>query len=239
MADSDIKIVGLSSSKSSGKTNWKIISAIIGIVVLSIGIIAGIVLVRQNQNINEDAKSLPYGRCSEGGEACPGADGVLRNCHPPEADDTAVLSLCNQAGRIEFCGTRNYCCPSAGGTWTPDMTACAVAPTITSSPRASATALATSTASAKASSTATSKATATATTKATATSTSKATATSKSTATATGTTKATSTAKTTATAKASATATAFPVPETGVSLPTMLGTGFGIIMILVSLALAL
>ena len=52
----DIKIVGLSSSKSSGKTNWKIIGAIIGIVVLALGIIAGILLVRQQQDIREKAQ---------------------------------------------------------------------------------------------------------------------------------------------------------------------------------------
>lgn len=214
MAETEIKVVGLSSNKSGGKTNWKIISAIIGIVVLSIGVIAGIILVNQQQNISEKASQNNF--CPEA-EACPGSDGVLRNCHPPADDGGPSASLCNRAGRIEFCGTRNYCCPSVGGAWTPDMTACAVVPTATSISTATSTATASSTA--------------------TATSTSKAT----STATSTATSKATSTTKSTATSKvtAKATATAFPVPETGMSLPTILGTGFGIIMILLSLGLAL
>lgn len=296
MADSDIKIVGLSSSKSSGKTNWKIISAIIGIVVLSIGIIAGIVLVRQNQNINEEAA----GNCDNPATIvqCPRSDGAIVTCNPPDQNNNAQIQLCNRVGRIEMCGVgssvRQYCCPAIGGTWTTDMTACAVVATATASPTASPTIRATSTAttqpaqcgvglscslsstvtgttactqptdsqtlvyccptgktivggacvtSATSTATATSRGTATATATAkgtaTATSTSKATASSKATATAIGMSKATSTAKGTATAKASASPTAFPVPETGMSLPTILGTGFGVIMILVSLALAL
>ncbi|EKE05081.1 MAG: hypothetical protein ACD_19C00426G0103 [uncultured bacterium] len=128
MKDNDIKIVGLSNaSKPKGKTNWKIVGAIVGIVVLAFGVIAGIILVRQQQDIREKA-GVTYGRCDEAGaEACPGTDGILRNCHPPESDNTPALSSCDTAGRIEFCGTRNYCCPVAGGTWTADMSACAVA----------------------------------------------------------------------------------------------------------------
>ena len=127
MKDSDIKIVGLSNNKPKGKTNWKILGAIIGIVVLAFGVIAGIILVRQQQDIREKA-GVTYGRCDEAGaEACPGTDGILRNCHPPESDNTPVLSSCDAAGRIEFCGTRDYCCPVAGGTWTADMSVCAVA----------------------------------------------------------------------------------------------------------------
>ncbi len=34
------------------------------------------------------------------------------------------VQLCDQAGRKETCGGRPYCCPSAGGQWTTDMTAC-------------------------------------------------------------------------------------------------------------------
>jgi septal ring-binding cell division protein DamX len=230
MADSDIKVVGLSSSKSGGKTNWKIISAIIGIVVLSIGIVAGIILVRQNQNINEQAS------CSA---ECPGNDGMLRSCVGTTGNDTND-SECNASltGRVEVCGQNNstarqFCC--SGGSWSTNLTGCARAstPTATASPTASPTIRATSTATSTSSSSPTKTATATATAKGTAT------ATSTSKATATSTSKATSTAKGTVTAKATATATAFPVPETGVSLPTMLGTGFGIVMILLSLGLAL
>jgi len=64
-------------------------------------------------------------------EACPGTDGVLRSCTPPEDDGTAVESLCNTTGRVESCGGIYYCCPVPGGTWTTDMTACPTAPTET------------------------------------------------------------------------------------------------------------
>lgn len=57
-------------------------------------------------------------------EQCPGKDGVLRNCTPPEADGTSSDSLCNSKGRVETCGTSQYCCPAAGGKWTTDMSAC-------------------------------------------------------------------------------------------------------------------
>lgn len=333
MAD-DIKIVGLSSKKSSG-TNWKVISAIIGIIVLSIGVIAGILLVRQNQNIEEKALE-----CNQGGFACPDPSNssLLRDCSTGETfpNDT----LCNVAGKIEICGqtvssARQYCCPSAGGAWTADLTACscaATAPTnltvenisgtsvklkwtaggggnetrlwvskntdpvggctnggaancITNDQKFALTTtefvvtglvpntkyywrLMTSAApgcdsstsvlnftttsdgsAATATATATSTATSTSASKTatpTATSTAKATATSTSagkTATPTSTTKAssTATAKATTTAKATASgsATAFPVPETGAEWPTVIGAGFGIVMLLVSLALAL
>lgn len=71
-------------------------------------------------------------KCSE---QCPGTDGVLRNCHPPESDGTSADSLCNKAGRTEFCGTKNFCCPVVGGKWTTDMSKCPVpTPTVTPTP---------------------------------------------------------------------------------------------------------
>jgi hypothetical protein len=57
-------------------------------------------------------------------EECPGSDGILRNCTPPEGDGTPAESICDTAGRVESCGGAEYCCPSVGGTWTTDMTAC-------------------------------------------------------------------------------------------------------------------
>ncbi|MCC6711218.1 MAG: hypothetical protein IT416_02585, partial [Candidatus Pacebacteria bacterium] len=58
-------------------------------------------------------------------EQCPGNDGVLRNCTPPESDGSSQDSTCNVKGRVESCGGREYCCPSPGGVWTTNMTACA------------------------------------------------------------------------------------------------------------------
>ncbi len=322
MADDKIQVVGLTNPKMNPKTKAKIFGAVIGIFVLFFGVGAGIYLVNQNQNINEKA-GITYGRCSEGGEACPGSDGILRNCHPPEADDTAVLSMCNEKGRVEFCGTRNYCCPAPGGTWTADMTACATptpAPTGTPSPspvptasptaRPTATTLPSITLSATPScnnisyrwtavtgaagyyldlsktsnfsdfvssdrlsaSTTTYtfssldsntnyyaritladisnfpqystkgpiKTTVCATSTSAATTAPTKTATAKATSTSTSSSKtATPTTKATTTSVAQATATTVPVPVTGVSLPTIIGGGFGIIMILVSIALAI
>lgn len=130
MKDGDIKIVGLSSNKQKGKTNWKVLGAIIGIFVLTIGVIAGIILVRQQQNISEKASEI---MCSDPlAEQCPGIDGILRNCHPPENGGGAKESACNSAGRVEFCGTKCFICPSVNGTWTPtDLSKCSTAPTPT------------------------------------------------------------------------------------------------------------
>ena len=73
----------------------------------------------------------PGNRCTE---QCPGSDGVLRSCTPPEDDGSSNDSLCNLAGRVESCGNKPYCCPSAGGAWTTDMTACPTTPTPTLTP---------------------------------------------------------------------------------------------------------
>lgn len=67
-------------------------------------------------------------------EQCPGKDNVLRNCTPPEKDGTSADSQCNQAGRIEVCGAKNFCCPKAGGVWTTDLTKCPNPKTPTPSP---------------------------------------------------------------------------------------------------------
>lgn len=353
MKDADIKVVGLSSNKSKGKTNWKILGAIIGIVVLALGVIAGIILVRQQQNIQEKAAE-----CSSGGTQCPSTSDptLLRDCSTGEVYPND--SVCDRAGKVEVCGTnssnaRQFCCPSAGGNWTTNLSSCAVA-TATAISSATGTftdvpnnsfafqsiealyqagvvtgcstnpmkycpdadlkrseitvillkakngssfnpATATGTVftdvpssywaaawieklaadgitagcgdgkfcpeksvtraeaavffsktfninyTVTATATSTSRATATATTRATATATATATTNSSATATTTATSTSTSTVKPTSTVKSSATATATaaPIPITGSSWTTILGVGFGIIMILASLTLAL
>lgn len=215
MKDGDIKIVGLSNPKS-GKTKWKVIGAIIGIIVLFGSVIAGILLVRQNQNIEEKAA------CTA---SCVNGSSLLVNCYGAGTDNDGDQMLCNLKGRVEVCGatvtdSKQFCCPAAGGSWTTDLTKC---PTVTASPTTTATATVTSTP------TATATAITTSTARATATATSKATA--------TVTAKPTSTVK--ATTSGSATATAVPVPVTGASFPTILGLGFGVVMILASIVLAL
>lgn len=251
MAEENVKIVGLSSNKPKKNINWKILSAIIGVAVLAIGVLSGFFLVRQNQNINESAKE-----CSLDGAECPSLTdpSLLRDCSTT-GEVFPNDSYCNIAGRVEVCGqtvadAKQFCCPSAGGAWTLDLTKCpAVSPTPTASPSSTPTATATATitstptttptrtATATATSTSTSHATATSTSHATATATTTATTTPRSTVTATSTASSRATA-TSATSR-TATPTSAPLPVTGVKWPTMFGIGFGIIMLLVSLALVL
>lgn len=197
----EVKVVGLSNNKKSGgKPNLKIILAIIGIVVLTLGIVAGIILVREQQNISEEAQVVTC--VSE----CPSVDGVLRNCNPPAEDGTPQETVCSSAGLIAFCGTRNYCCPSAEAAWSSNLTLCATAaPTIIATPTvtATSTAIGTSTPIGSGSPTAT----------------------------------ATSISLGSVTPTASASGTVFPVPETGMSWPTIMGAGVGIIVVLTSLFL--
>ncbi len=61
------------------------------------------------------------GSCTE---ECPGSDGIMRSCNPPDSNGDPSESFCSGRGRIEACGGKNYCCPSANGDWTTDMTAC-------------------------------------------------------------------------------------------------------------------
>jgi hypothetical protein len=133
MTDIDVNVVGLSKIKPKSNLNWKVVGAIIGVIVLAVGVFAGILLVKQQQNISEKASEL---MCTDpAAEQCPGTDGILRNCHPPENSGGPTESACDAANRTEFCGTRCFVCPSAGGTWTPtELSKCAVAPTPTSTP---------------------------------------------------------------------------------------------------------
>lgn len=166
MSDGDINVVGFSNKKSKKKPNFKVILAIIGIVVLALGIVAGIILIKEQQNISENAQEAS---CVE---QCPGADNVLRNCHPPAEDGTPQESLCNVNKLVKFCGSRNYCCPSAGAAWTTNMTLCATAtasptPTATNSAELSGNSFLTSTPTATATGTLKSSATPTASASAT------------------------------------------------------------------------
>lgn len=80
------------------------------------------------------AKSIKSTTVSSCKEQCPGTDGVLRNCTPPEADGTAQESLCNSVGRVESCGGAQYCCPTLGGAWTKDLTKCSPPATLIPNP---------------------------------------------------------------------------------------------------------
>lgn len=99
-----------------------------GVAFLLLSLFVGLILVKQPQNIAEKAA---YPACP-GGEQCPmvGYPNHLLSCHP--ADGTSPNdNLCNEKGRIETCGVNftKYCCPSVGGSWTTNMSACPSPPT--------------------------------------------------------------------------------------------------------------
>jgi len=150
---SPFEIITPGKSKKVGKTG--IIVGIAIAVFLILSVVAGVLLVRQKQNVQEKAATS---NLCPGAEACPaaGQPNRLWSCHPADSDGTVVESLCNKAGRVETCGsaTTNYCCPVAGGSWTTDMSSCAVATAIpTATATATATAIPTATATATASAT--------------------------------------------------------------------------------------
>jgi hypothetical protein len=67
-------------------------------------------------NSNADNRNIAVARkCIE---QCPGKDGVLRNCTPPEADGSSEDSICNVANRAQMCGGKCFVCPKAKGRWT-------------------------------------------------------------------------------------------------------------------------
>jgi len=123
-------------------TSALIITIVIA-VFLILGIVAGVLLVRQQQNISEKAAVT---LCPAAG-ACPvsGQPNLLKNCNPGNIDGSPLESSCSNIGMVGVvttCGTQQFCCPSLGSSWTTDVTLCAVA---TPTPTATATALAAST----------------------------------------------------------------------------------------------
>lgn len=140
---SPFEIVTPSKSNSGGKKG--LLVAILVVVFLLLSVVAGVLLVRNNQNVQEKAAST--GNSCPGAQACPvsGQTNLLRNCTPPEADNSPTESLCNRVGRVESCGGKEYCCPTVGGTWTTNMTACTVVATPTPTPTTTPTATSTAT----------------------------------------------------------------------------------------------
>lgn len=139
-------------SKKSGKTGKKgIIIAIVIVAFLILSVIAGVLLVRQQQNIQEKAAA----DLCPAAEACPvsGQPGLLLSCNPSNADGTpqsfSCASTVAMVGQIKMCGPTQYCCPSLGASWTTDLTLCSTpSPTPTLAPTASGSALLSATGSA-------------------------------------------------------------------------------------------
>lgn len=110
--------------KSKKRGGRGIVVAILIVVFLALSVVAGVLLVRQRQNIQEKAA---VSQCPAI-EACPvsGQPNLLRNCHPAGTDGAPTESLCDTIGRVATCGAAgtSYCCPTVGGAWTKDMTVC-------------------------------------------------------------------------------------------------------------------
>lgn len=119
---SPFEIVTPGKSKKGGGKGIIIGVAIVIFLILSV--VAGVLLVRQRQNIQEKASVT----MCPGAEACPNASQptLLQSCHPADTDNSTNDSNCNAAGRVETCGpaTTQYCCPAPGAAWTTDMTVC-------------------------------------------------------------------------------------------------------------------
>ena len=139
-------------SKKSGKLSKK--GLIIGSVVmvfLALSIIAGVLLVRQQQNVQEKAAAV---NLCPAAEACPvaGQSTMLMSCISPNVDETPQQISCSSisnVGVITSCGSNQYCCPSLGASWTTDVSLCATpspTPTLTPIPTTSGSATSTSTA---------------------------------------------------------------------------------------------
>jgi len=127
---SPFEIVTSGKSKKIGKPG--IIIGVSIVIFLILSVVAGVLLVRQQQTIQEKASSSCI-------ESCPvaGRPDMLADCHPPDSDGTSDDKICNSAGRIDTCGAAQtkYCCPSAGASWTTNMSACATpTPTATATP---------------------------------------------------------------------------------------------------------
>jgi len=140
-AGSPFEIVTSNKSKKIGTRSIIIVICIV--VFLILGIVAGVVLVQQQQNISKKAQA----NLCPGAEACPflGQPTLLRNCNPANSDGTPQEISCSNIGNVgqmSTCGSQRFCCPSLGASWTTDLTLCAVAtptPAVTMTPFATAT----------------------------------------------------------------------------------------------------
>jgi hypothetical protein len=118
----------VTSNKSKKVGTRSVIITISIVVFLILGIVAGVLLVKQQQNISKKAQE----NLCPTAMACPvsGLPALLRNCNPANSDGTPQEISCSNignVGQITTCGTRRFCCPSLGASWTTDLTLCTVA----------------------------------------------------------------------------------------------------------------
>jgi len=105
-------------------------------VVIGVIIIFGIAFLLQKRNFNDQGRAstnVIVGRlitkansvlCTKCVQQCPAPDNVLRDCNPMASYGISIDSMCNQAGRVESCGTTTFCCPAPNARWTKDLTKC-------------------------------------------------------------------------------------------------------------------
>ncbi len=140
----------VTSNKSSKVTKKGMIIGSIVVIFLAISIVAGVFLVQRQQNISEKA-STSVSLCPAA-EACPvaGEADLLRSCTSISSDSAPQEISCSSisnVGVITTCGTRQFCCPSLGASWTTDISLCSTpSPSPTIAPSLSATASASTTA---------------------------------------------------------------------------------------------
>jgi hypothetical protein len=209
--NSPFEIVTSNKSKKIGTRSIIIVICIV--VFLILGIVAGVVLVQQQQNISKKAQA----NLCPGAGACPvlGQPTILRNCNPGNSDGTPQEISCSNIGNVgqmSTCSTQRFCCPSLGASWTTDLTLCTVA-TPTPTPFATFTPIATATPSSTPIGLGSGALFAT------------------------GSATPTPTASVSATPKALATPREIPV--TGTGWPTMIGVGIGAAAIIAAILLAL
>lgn len=120
MADSPLEIITSSKPK---KGNKGLIIGIIIVVFLALSVVAGVLLVRQRQSVQEKAATSAF--CPDA-QACPYDKDptLLRSCDTVEADQTPQDSNCDTSGETHICGGVSFCCPAPGQSWTTNMTVC-------------------------------------------------------------------------------------------------------------------
>lgn len=160
------EVITAGKSGKSGKKGF--IITIIVIIFLGLSVVAGVLLVRQQQIFQEKAQVA----ACPAAEACPvaGQPDLLMSCAQSQAGEAPLEISCSSisnVGVIKSCGTRRFCCPSVGASWTTDVTLCSTATAApTGSPTASPSTTPTATGSATPRGTATASATPRATSRA-------------------------------------------------------------------------
>lgn len=119
---SPFEIVTSAKSKKGGRKG--LIIALLVVVFLALSVVAGVILVRQRQQISEKAV-VP--QC-QADEQCPVSQDPthLRTCDFVESDNSPDEQVCAGAkiGVVSSCGGVKYCCPSSGAAWTTNTSLC-------------------------------------------------------------------------------------------------------------------